>query len=60
MTVRQLLNEKGHDVFTIGPDNTVFEAIQKMADQNAGSLVVIEEGNPIGIITERHYARTCF
>ena len=28
MTVRQLLNEKGHDVFTIGPDNTVFEAIQ--------------------------------
>ncbi|WP_182869042.1 hypothetical protein [Bradyrhizobium diazoefficiens] len=39
MTVRQLLNEKGHDVFTIGPDNTVLEAIQKMADQNAGSLV---------------------
>ena len=60
MTVRQLLNEKGHDVFTIGPDNTVFEAIQKMADQNAGSLVVIEDGNPIGIITERHYARNVF
>jgi CBS domain-containing protein len=47
MTVRQLLNEKGHDVFTIGPDNTVFEAMQKMADQNAGSLVVIEDGNPL-------------
>ena len=60
MTVRQLLDEKGHDVFTIGPDNTVFEAIQKMADQNAGSLVVIEDGNPIGIITERHYARNVF
>ena len=60
MTVRQLLNEKGHDVFTIGPDNTVFEAIQKMADQNAGSLVVIEDGSPIGIITERHYARNVF
>lgn len=60
MTVRQLLNEKGHDVFTIGPDNTVFEAIQKMADQNVGSLVVIEDGNAIGIITERHYARNVF
>jgi CBS domain-containing protein len=47
MTVRQLLNENGHDVFTIGPDNTVFEAMQKMADQNAGSLVVIEDGNPL-------------
>jgi CBS domain-containing protein len=31
-----------------------------MADQNAGSLVVIEDGNPIGIITERHYARNVF
>ena len=60
MTVRHLLNEKGHDVFTIGPDNTVFEAIQKRADQNAGSLVVIEDGHPIGIITERHYARNVF
>ena len=60
MTVRQLLNEKGHDVFTIGPDNTVFDAIQKMADQNIGSLVVTEDGNPIGIVTERHYARNVF
>jgi CBS domain-containing protein len=60
VTVRQLLNEKGHDVFTIGPDNTVFDAIHKMADQNVGSLVVIEGGNPIGIVTERHYARNVF
>ena len=59
-TVRQLLNEKGHNVFTFGPDETVFDAIRKMAKENIGSLVVCEGTKPIGIITERHYARNVF
>ena len=59
-TVRQLLNEKGHNIFTIGPDETVFDAISKMAKENIGSLVVCEGTKPIGIITERHYARNVF
>jgi CBS domain-containing protein len=59
-TVRQLLDEKGHTVFTVGPGETVFDAIRKMADQNIGSLVVCEGGKLIGIITERHYARNVF
>jgi CBS domain-containing protein len=59
-TVRQLLNEKGHNVFTVGPDETVFDAIRKMAEENIGSLVVCEGTKPIGIITERHYARNVF
>ncbi len=56
-TVQQLLDEKGHDVWSIGPDASVFEAIQKMATKDSGSLVVMDKGKPIGIFTERHYAR---
>ena len=59
-TVRQLLNEKGYDVFTVGPGETVFDAIRKMAEKNVGSLVVCEGPKPVGIITERHYARNVF
>ena len=59
-TVRQLLNEKGHNVFTVAPDETVFDAIRKMAEENIGSLVVCDDTKPIGIITERHYARNVF
>jgi CBS domain-containing protein len=60
MTVRLLLDEKGHNVSTVGPDDTVFEAIRKMAEEDIGSLVVFEGTKPIGIITERHYARNVF
>jgi len=59
-TVRDLLNTKGGKVWTIQPDETVLDAIQTMAEQDVGSLVVIEDGKPIGIFTERHYAREVF
>ena len=52
-TVRQLLDEKGHDIESIGPDDSVFDAIQKMADANIGSLMVVEDDRPVGIFTER-------
>lgn len=55
--VRQLLAEKGAQVWTIGPDDTVYEAIRLMADENVGALLVMEEGRPVGLITEREYAR---
>lgn len=57
VTVRQLLTEKGDRVFAVGPESTVFEAIKKMADENIGCLVVCEQDTPVGIVTERHYAR---
>jgi len=56
-TVRQILDAKGHDVATIGPDATVYNAIKKLADENIGSLVVMDEEKIVGIITERDYAR---
>jgi CBS domain-containing protein len=59
-TVKQLLDRKGHDVLSIAPDATVYDAIKKMADYDVGSLVVLEGEKLVGIITERHYARNVF
>lgn len=59
-TIQNLLDKKGREVLSIGPDDTVFDAIKKMADRNVGSLVVLEDEKLIGIITERHYARNVF
>jgi CBS domain-containing protein len=56
-TVKQLLVQKGPEVLSIHPDATVYDAIKKMADKNVGSLVVMDNDNLLGIITERHYAR---
>ena len=56
-TVKQLLDYKGPQVFSIHPDATVYDAVKKMADKNVGSLVVIADDKLLGIITERHYAR---
>lgn len=55
MLIRNILNDKGTEVFDINPENTVFEAIKKMADLNIGALMVVENGQLTGIITERDY-----
>ena len=57
ITIRQLLHQKGSAVASIHPDATVFDAIAKMAENDIGSLVVVESEAVIGIVTERHYAR---
>ncbi|MEQ8354165.1 MAG: CBS domain-containing protein [Kiloniellaceae bacterium] len=55
--VHQLLGQKGRDVLSIHPDDSVLDAIQKMADENVGALLVIEDGKLIGLLNERLYAR---
>lgn len=56
-TVRQVLEGKGFEVATIGPDASVYDAIAAMADKEIGSLVVMEGGRVVGLISERDYAR---
>ena len=56
-TVKRLLQTKGRQIFSIGPDRWVFEAIQEMADKSVGALLVLDDGKPVGIISERDYAR---
>jgi CBS domain-containing protein len=56
-TVSDLLRTKERLVHTIGKTATVFEAVSKMVAKNVGALVVLDEGTPCGIITERDYLR---
>jgi len=55
MLIRNILNEKGNEVFDIEPEDTVYEAIEKMADKDIGALLVMEGDKLRGIITERDY-----
>ena len=57
LTVRQLLGLKGYAVHTIGPDTSVLEALEVMARHDVGALVVVENGEVIGLVSERDYAR---
>ena len=54
-TVRELLQDKGHEVSSIEPDKSVYDAMQLMADKKIGALPVLEAGKLIGIITARDY-----
>ena len=56
-TVRDVLRNKGNQVSTIEAETTVFGALEKMAAENIGALLVMEEGEVVGIISERDYAR---
>jgi len=57
ITVQQLLKEKGRDIWSIAPQASVYEALQLMADKNAGALLVLDNGKLVGIFSERDYAR---
>jgi CBS domain-containing protein len=56
-TIWEVLERKGHEVHTIDPDATVFDALVTMAQKNVGALVVLESGRVTGVLSERDYAR---
>lgn len=56
-TVRQLLEGKPADVFSIAPDAAVIDAIRLMAERRVGALLVMEGPRLAGIVSERDYAR---
>jgi CBS domain-containing protein len=57
-TIRDLLEAKGHEICSVSPDDTVFEALKLMADMNIGAVLVIDDsGHLAGILSERDYAR---
>jgi CBS domain-containing protein len=55
--VESLLSQKGRAVWSISPEATVYEAIERMSEINIGALVVISAEKLVGIISERDYAR---
>ena len=55
--VAGLIRAKGHDVYTIESGASVYDAVKRMVDHKAGSLLVVDGGEIRGIITERDYLR---
>ena len=56
-SVRQVLQSKGHDIWSIGPELSVYDAIAMMAQQEVGALVVLDGETLVGVVSERDYAR---
>jgi len=55
--VKEILGSKGNDIFSVGPNEMVYDAIKLLSEKGIGSLLVMEGDRLIGIITERDYAR---
>ncbi len=56
-TVQSILKSKGGGIFSVNPEDTVYNAIAMMAEKEVGALLVMHEGHPVGIISERDYTR---
>jgi CBS domain-containing protein len=55
--LRDIIQRKGGEVYSVGPDDTVFEAIKLMADKNIGAVLVCESDRVEGILSERDCIR---
>ena len=55
--VKSILERKGADYVSVLPDTSVLDALRLMADKNIGSVIVLDNGTYMGIVTERHYSR---
>jgi len=56
-TVRDLLEQKGRKVWSVGPDSTVYDALRLMADKDIGAVLVVSGEELVGVLSERDYAR---
>lgn len=55
MKVKDIINQKGSDIYSVTSDETVFNAIKRMSELKIGALLVIDSGKLSGIISERDY-----
>lgn len=58
--VQQILEIKGHQVFAVGPDEMVIDALKLMKTKDVGAVLVMDGESLVGIFTERHYTRNVF
>jgi len=57
ITVKEMLKDKTGGVLTISPQDSVYKALEIMAEKNLGALVVVEGKKVVGMFSERDYAR---
>ena len=56
-SIGSILEKKGHEIYSVAPDTTVYDALALMASKNLAAVLVISEGNLIGIVSVRDYGR---
>ncbi len=56
-TVSNILDTKGHNVWTIAPQSSAYEALELLEEKDIGALVVVDQGKIVGMFSERDYAR---
>ncbi len=56
-TIRHMLEVKGHDIWSVAPGASVFDALRMMSDKDIGAVLVLEGEQIVGIMSERDYAR---
>ncbi len=56
-SVRDIIKMKGKQIWTVSPDDTVFDALKFMAEKNIGAVLVLKDEAVEGIMSERDYAR---
>ena len=55
--VKRILENKGNEIWSVGPNQSVYDAIHLLAEKSIGALVVLDGEQLVGIISERDYAR---
>lgn len=55
--VRQILEQKGSAIWSVGPDDLVIDAVRSMAEHGVGAMLVMADGEMKGMFSERDYAR---
>jgi CBS domain-containing protein len=56
-TIASVLMHKGRQVWFVSPGDSVYVAIEQMAEKSVGALLVMDAGRLVGMISERDYAR---
>ena len=56
-TVKEILENKGHQIWSVTPDTTVYAALKLLADKGIGAVLVMSNETLVGIMSERDYAR---
>lgn len=56
-TINDLLRDKPGDIWSVSPDDSVYDALQLMADKNIGAVLVMDDKHLVGLLSERDYAR---
>lgn len=57
MRIADVLKNKGAGVLTVGPDMSVADLLASLVTRNVGAMVVVAEGEPVGIVSERDVVR---